>query len=148
MLENVLYTNFIINEVHYEPSIDFSMYTISNYPYFGRNSAINRIVDHGFNFYNPNVYSYYFTVEKIDNFNGRVNLYGVPFEYEIEVSVITQEIPYITQTTDNVDLLQIGYNGVVVEVERVIIDVEGDQLSESVILFEFYPPITQIIFEP
>jgi hypothetical protein len=148
MLDGVLYTNFIVNEVHYESEIDFSLYTIDNYPYFGRNARINRVVGQGFNFYNPNVADYYFTIEKIDEFNGRVNLLGLPFEYDIQVEIQTTEVPYTTRTTSDVTRLQFGYNGVIVEVERRIIDVNGTIVEEDVILFEFYPPITEIIFQP
>ncbi|QMS85930.1 hypothetical protein [Candidatus Xianfuyuplasma coldseepsis] len=147
MLATILDTNFIINEVHYEPDIDFTMYTIDTYPYFGRNTVITRIVDESFSFYNPNEFSYYFTVEKTDDFNGELKLYGVPFEYDIEANILKTEIPYITQSTNNVNYLQIGYNGVIIDVERVITDVYGNVEKDN-ILFEFYPPINRIIFEP
>jgi len=148
MLANILQTNFIINELHYEPDIDFTMYTIDNYPYFGRNTVINRIVNESFSFYNPNQFSFYFTVEKTDEFNGIVKLYGVPFEYDIQVSITITEIPFITESTNNVSALQIGHNGAVVEVQRVITDVYGNNVADDNILFEFYPPDKEIIFEP
>jgi hypothetical protein len=148
MLGTILETNFIINEVHYNPVIDFTTYTIDNYPYYGRNTEINRIVDNSFNFYNPNVFEYYFTIEKTDDYHGKVLLNGLPFEYDINVQVNKTEIPYIVQKTNKVDLLQEGYNGVIVEVNRVITDVYGNEVSDKNIVFEFYPPVAQIIFEP
>ena len=84
----------------------------------------------------------------IDEFNGRLNLYGVPFKYDIEVTVDQVEIDYITQPTNDVTLLQNGYNGVVVSVQRVITDVYGEVVYDETILFEFYPPIKEITFEP
>lgn len=148
MLETILNTNFIINEVHYDPTIDFSVHSIDTYPYFGRNTVINRVVDESFSFYNPNVFTYYFTIEKIDEFNGELKLYGVPFEYTIEVNIQKTQIPFIIQATDDVELLQIGYNGVVVEVQRIITDIYGNEIKDDIIIFEFYPPIPEIIYEP
>ncbi len=148
MLQTIHETNFIVNEVHYEPTIDFSRYTIANFPYFGRNTIVNRIVNESFSFYNPNELTYYFTIDVIDEFNGRLNLYGVPFKYDIEVTVDQVEIDYITQPTNDVTLLQNGYNGVVVSVQRVITDVYGEVVYDETILFEFYPPIKEITFEP
>ena len=80
MLETILYTNFIINEVNYNPVIDFTTYTVDNYPYYGRNVQINRVVGNSFDFYNPNHFTYYFVVNKVDEYNGTVRLYGLPFE--------------------------------------------------------------------
>lgn len=148
MLESILETNFIINEVHYEPVIDFSMYTLANYPYFGRNTVINQIVNEDFSFYNPNEFSYYFTIEEVDEFHGVLRLYGVPLEYDVTVTVNKTEIPYITQGSDDVLLLQNGYNGVIIEVVRVITDIYGEEEYNDTILFEFYPPIKEIIYQP
>ncbi len=148
MLSLSLDTNFVINEVHYEPSIDFTRYTIENFPFYARNTHINEVVGESFSFYNPNVSAYYFMIEKIDEFNGELKLYGIPFEYEIEVTIERTEIEYITQSTNDISLLQNGYNGVIVEVERVITDIFGNVVSTEVILFEFYPPKKEIINQP
>lgn len=150
ILESILATNFIVNEVHFDPNINFTLYTIETYPYFGHNTVLNRVVNEGFNFYNPNVFDYYFVVEKTDDDdpNGVLNLYGVPFEYDIDITIEKTEVPYIIQTTDDLDLLQFGYNGVIVEVHRTITDINGIVVSDQIILTEFYPPVKQIIFEP
>lgn len=148
MMESVLHTNFVINEVHYDSDIDFTLYNLNTYPYFGRNAVINRIVQEGFSFYNPNELSYYFSITKTDEDNGVLTLHGVPFEYDISVIVDVQPIDYVTETTNNVVLLQQGHDGAIVEVQRVIIDVYGETLSDSIIVFEFYPPIKELIFQP
>jgi len=147
MLETIWETNFIVNEVHYQPVIDFSMYTIGNYPYFGRNTIINQIVDEDFSFYNPNNFAYYFEIEKIDEFNGNLKLMGVPFEYTITVTKDITEIPFVTQGSTDVTLLQTGYNGVIVEVTRKIVDIYGVEIYDDLIIFEFYPPIKEIIYQ-
>jgi len=148
ILELILETNFTINEVHYEPSIDFAVYTVDNFPYYARNTVINKIVDESFSFYNGNESDYYLTIEKIDDFNGRVHLYGLPFEYDIDVDINETELNYITQSTSNISLLQNGYNGVIIEVNRVVTDAFGVIVYDEMILFEFYPPIKEIIYEP
>jgi hypothetical protein len=148
MLELILSTNFIVNEVHYEPNIDFAQYTIEDYPFYARNTHVNQIVDEGFSFYNPNESEYYFVINAVDDFSGTVSLYGLPFEYDIDVQINKTELGYITQGTQNVDLLQNGFNGVIIEVVRVTTDLDGNVVYNEVILFEFYPPIKEIIFEP
>jgi hypothetical protein len=148
MLETILETNFQINEVHYEPNIDFTLFTVEDYPYYARNTHVNQVVNESFSFFNPNEYNYYFTIEKIDDFNGIVHLYGLDLEYDIVVDVQKTEIDYISQGTSDVSLLQVGHNGVVVEVTRTITDVYGVEQSEKTILFEFYPPVKEIVFEP
>jgi hypothetical protein len=148
MLETILYTNFIINEVNYNPVIDFTTYTVDNYPYYGRNVQINRVVGNSFDFYNPNHFTYYFVVNKVDEYNGTVRLYGLPFEYDIQVTVHKTQIPYVTQETTSIDLLQEGHNGVSVEVQREIRDLYNRVISDEIVIFEFYPPIVEIIFHP
>ncbi len=148
MLETILHTNFIINEVNYNPVIDFTTYTVDNYPYFGRNVQINRVVGNSFDFYNPNHFTYYFMINKVDDYNGTVRLYGLPFEYDIQVTIHTTEIPFVTQVTNSIDLLQEGHSGVSVEVEREIRDIYDKVVSDEIVLFEFYPPIVEIVFQP
>lgn len=140
-------TNFYINEVHYSPIIDFSNYSIATYPYFGRNATINKVVNENFTFYNPNESSYYFTVEKVDETEGVITLHGLPFVSTIDVTIEEIEIPYITQSTFNSTLLQNGYNGVIIEVHRKITDVYDNVVNNQLIVFEFYPPIKEIILE-
>ncbi len=148
MLDLILETNFLIDERHYNPNIDFTEYTIENYPYFARNSIINQIVDQSFSFYNPNISDYYFTLEIVDEFTIDLVLHGLPFENDIEITILQTELEFITQTTNNATLLQVGYNGVVVEVYRVTTDLYGNIIYDKLILSEFYPPIKEIIYEP
>ena len=148
MLSLLLETNFIVNEVHYEPVIDFSRYTIENYPYYARNSHVNKIIDESFSFYNPNESDYVFEIEKIDDFNGVMTLSGLPFEYEISIEIEKTELAYITERDSNIALLQEGYNGIIIEVNRIIKDINGNIIFNEPVLFEFYPPIKEIVFEP
>lgn len=145
MLELILDTNFIVNEVHYEPTIDDAVYTIENYPYYGRNTHVNQVVNESFSFYNPNESSYYFTVTDLTEFNGVMTLSGLAFEYEIVVSFDSTELEYITQSTYDISLLQNGFNGIVVQVTRLVTDINGIEVYNEMILFEFYPPIKEII---
>lgn len=148
MLELVLDTDFLINEFHYVPTIDFSTYTVEDYIYSRRNTHVNQIVDESFSFYNPNVADYYFSVTDLTEFSGEMALSGLPFEYEIEVIFDTNELAYITQTTYDLPLLQNGHNGIVIHVTRNITNIDGENVYNKVILFEFYPPIKEIIYTP
>jgi len=148
MLDLILETNFLIDERHYNPNIDFTQYTVENYPYFARNSIINQIVNQSFSFYNPNISDYYFMLEIIDESTIDIKLYGLQFENNIEITIIQTELDYITQTTNNATLIQVGHNGVVVEVYRVTTDLYGNVVYDKLILSEFYPPIKEIIYEP
>jgi hypothetical protein len=109
--------------------------------------SINRVIDEGFSFYNPNESTYYFKIEKVSETEAELSLYGLPFAYDIETNLNITEIDYITQTTTNPALMQIGYNGVVAEVERTITDVYGDVIIDRTIVFEFYPPVKEIVLD-
>ena len=148
MLDLILETNFLIDERHYNPNIDFTLYTIDDYPYFARNSIINQIVNQSFSFYNPNISDYYFMLEVVDESTVDIKLYGLPFENNIKIIILHPELDYITQTTNNASLLQAGYNGVVIEVYRVTTDLYGNVVYDKLILSEFYPPIKEIIYVP
>ena len=148
MLALVLETSFLISEVHYEPNIDFAQYTIDDFPYFARNTVVNQVVNESFSFYNPNESDYYFTVEKVDEFSGIIVLHGLPFVNNIDVTINKTEVGFITQSTTDVLLLQNGFNGVIIQVVRVVTDINGVVIYNEVILFEFYAPIKEIIFEP
>lgn len=148
ILDLILETNFIINEVHYQPNIDFTVYTIDTYPFFARNATTNAVVNESFSFYNPNESDYYFTVEATDSFNGVVRFYGIPFMYDIEVTIDHVELDYITQSTRDVTLLQQGQEGVIINVVRTITNIYEVVVFDEEILFEFYPPVKEIIFEP
>ncbi len=147
MLALILPTNFAVNEVHYIPIIDYTNYDINTFPYFGHNSNINQIIGNSFSFYNPNNSQYYFTLTKTSESTAKLTLNGLEFVDDISVSVNKIPIEYITQTTTNNNILQSGYNGMIVEVERTIKNVDGIVTYEKVIVFEFYPPIKEIALE-
>ena len=144
MLSTILDTNFLINEVHYKPVIDFDEYTIDDYYYYARNTHVNKIVDEGFSFYNPNDIDYYFMISEDPSLTGFVSLYGLDFEYVIDVEIVKTELPYITQFTSETALHQLGFEGVIIEVNRVITDIDDNVIYDDMILFEFYPPIKEI----
>ncbi len=125
MLDVIHETNFIVNEVHYEPSIDFGRYTVENYPYYGKNTMINEniLAEQSFSFYNPNEYDYYFVIEENSSGNGVLKLIGLPFEYDIDIVKTETKLGFITQETKDVSLLQEGHQGVIVEVVRTMTDV-------------------------
>ena len=148
MLALILETNFAVNEVHYVAEIDYINYDIDTFPYFGHNASINQIIGNSFSFYNPNNYNYYFTVEKIDEMSITITLVGLSFIDDIEVQINRTVLDHITQYTPNDDILQNGYDGAIIEVVRVITDISGNVRYENVILFEFYPPIKEIVLEP
>ncbi|KFZ26455.1 MAG: hypothetical protein KQ78_01396 [Candidatus Izimaplasma bacterium HR2] len=148
MLALILETNFAVNEVHYVAEIDYINYDIDTFPYFGHNASINQVIGNSFSFYNPNNYSYYFTVEKVDELSITITLVGLEFIDDIEVQINRTVLDHITQYTPNDDILQSGYDGAIIEVVRVITDISGNVRYENVILFEFYPPIKEIVLEP
>ncbi len=148
MLALILETNFSVNEVHYVAEIDYINYDINTFPFFGHNASVNRVIGNGFSFYNPNNFNYYFTVEKVDETSITIALVGLVFVDDIEVQINKTVLDHITQHTLNDDILQNGYDGAIIEVVRVITDISGNVRYDNVILFEFYPPIKEIIIEP
>lgn len=144
MLALILETNFAINEVHYVAEIDYINYDMETFPYFGHNASINQVIGNSFSFYNPNNSNYYFTIEKVNDSQVRIKLIGLLFVDDIDVLINITVLDYITQYVNegvNLD----GYDGAIIEVVRTITDLQGNTKYESVILFEFYPPIKEII---
>ncbi len=148
MLALILETNFAINEVHYVPIIDYINYNINTFPNFGHNADIAQNLGDSFSFYNPNVTEYYFTLVKDDDTTATLTLVGLKFVDNIVVTIDKKPIEYITQTTDKWNIIQFGYKGAIVEVTRTITNIYGVVIYEKVIVFEFYPPIKEIILEP
>ncbi len=147
IMDLLLATNFNINEVHYNPNFDHSLYTVNDYPYLSHNAKINRVINQGFSIYNPNDSDYIFTIEKVDETHVLITLTGLEFVDEISVSTIISPVSYITQATNDPDILQNGYNGAIVEVTRLIVGVDGNVKYNSVIVFEFYPPVKEIVLQ-
>jgi len=149
MLDLIQETNFSVNEIHYVPVIDYITYSINTYPYFGNNANINQIVGNSFSFYNPNNSDYYFTLEKVDESTATLTLNGLKFINQIDIDLNENIIDYITAATNNDDIpAQPGYDGMIIEVNRTITDINGNIIYDNIILFEFYPPIKEIILEP
>lgn len=141
MLDLILETNFIINEVHATPTIEFEKYTIDNYPYFGRNAFIYEVTDESFSFYNPNASDYVFS---LDAENKTLTLTGLAFEYEINTTVTKIVLPYVFEQDFNVDNHTDGHDGAMIEIEREIINLSGVRESIKIIVSEFYPPEKRI----
>ena len=148
MLSLILETNFAINEVHYIPKIDYINYDIITFPDFGHNASVNHTIENSFSFYNPNNSNYYFTLVKIDDTKATLTLHGLEFVDTIVVTVERVLIEHITQTTNDDNILQAGYDGMIIEVTRKITNIYGLVTYEKVIIFEFYPPIKEIILGP
>lgn len=148
MLGASLRSNFSINEVHYLPVVDTSMYTFGSFPFYGKNAYINRVTGQSFSLFNPNVTSYTFLFSAHSGDDLKVDLIGLDFAYDIEVTYNETILPYSVQTTNNVGLVQSGLNGKVVEVVRVVEDVYGDIVYDKEIIFEFYPPVKEVVYAP
>jgi len=148
MLALILETNFAINEIHYIPKIDYINYDISTFPDFGHNASVNHTIENSFSFYNPNNSTYYFTLVKIDDTKATLILHGLDFVDTIVVEVDRVPIEHITQMTTDGNILQAGYDGMIIEVTRKITNIYGVVTYEKVIIFEFYPPIKEIILGP
>lgn len=151
MLETIWHTNFILNEYHFDENLDLSGYTMDNvhtHPKLGKNAVVNRIeeVDEGFSFYNPNNLSYYFTIEKVDDANAILHLNGIPLEYVITVDKQVTPIDFVRE--HDVVIRQDGVPGAIVEVVRTITDIYGEDIEQSIIIFEYYPPVKDIGFRP
>ena len=147
IMDLLLATNFNINEVHYNPNFDHSLYTVDNYPYVGHNAKVSQVINQGFSFYNPNDSDYYITVEKVDETNVLFTLTGLDFVDDITFSIFSTPVDFITQSTNNPSILQDGYNGAIVEVTRVIVGIDGNVSYNKKIVFEYYPPIKQIVLQ-
>lgn len=145
MLSQLLETNFSIHELHYDPLIDFSVYNLENYPFKGSNAVINTTTDKNFSFYNPNNSDYMFTVtydQPSDTIT--VTLSGLPFVDDIEVILHETVIEHAVKSSTLTDPTP-GHDGLVVVVQRVITNIDGDVIYDNDIVFEFYQPVVEII---
>ena len=88
-----------------------------------------------------------FTVEKIDGTNVRFTLNGLAFVDDISASIQKTPVDFISQTTDTSSITQPGYKGAIIEVTRVIVNVDGDVIYNKKIVFEFYLPVKEIILQ-
>ena len=148
MLQLILETNFAISEVNYVAEIDFINYDMNTFPYFGHNANVYQVIGNSFSFYNPNNSNYYFRVDKVDEENITITLVGLRFVDDIEIQINKTVLDYITQYDDNDDLWQPGFDGAIIEVTRIITDINGNIRYENVVLFEYYPPIAEIVSVP
>ena len=147
ILEISLYSNFSIHEVYYESAIDYTLYEpdFSDFPFIGSNSYINSPTGKSFSFYNPNNSDYYFEVEYLSGTNElQVTLKGLPFVNTINVYKPETPIPYATRYSSTVPP-SIGRPGLIVNVYREILDLEGEIVKYDKVYFEFYPPIIEYI---
>ena len=148
MLQLILETNFAISEVNYIAEIDYINYDMNTFPYFGHNASVNQVIGNSFSFYNPNDSNYYFRVDKVDEENITITLVGLLFVDDVEIQINKTILQYVTQYDTNDELWQPGFDGAIIEVTRTITDINGNVRYENVVLFEYYPPITEIVLEP
>ena len=145
MLDLIIETNFILNEVHATTSIEYDEYSVNDYPYSGRNAMVYEVTDESFSFYNPNASEYKFVVNDITN---TMSLIGLPLEYEINVTVEFEVLPYVFEEDLNAENHTEGHDGAIVQIEREIVkihDYPSQQLIGSkTIVSEFYPPEKRI----
>lgn len=145
ILKQLLTTNFSIHEVHYDPIIEFGLYTLENYPHKGSNTYINQVTDSSFSFYNPNNSEYKFMIEyDTETDEIEVTMFGLDFVDTITINEDVTEIDFITKETNEVDPAP-GYDGMIVVVNRTILDIYGNEIYNNDILFEFYPPVVEIV---
>lgn len=138
-------SNLIVNQVYYNPIIDSDLYLYVSYPYYGINVNIDRFTNRDFQIFNPNetTYSYVFSVDEGNELI--VEIVGLPFVNEIDTEIVITEIPFPTITVNDINLIRNGVNGRYVEVVRTLTDVYGEVISETVLFYEFYPPIEEQI---
>lgn len=115
-----------IQERHYNPQIDFTRYSIDNYPYFGRNVRVNRRVD------------YDFVVENDCSMN-----YEVRFSAQDENTLRAQFIgaPYLDDVVVTKEQIPVPEDGMIVIVTREIYNIYGEKIDDFVVVFEYYPPV-------
>lgn len=147
IMELALETNFSIHEVHYRPVIDLENYTVETFPLYGHNTLINTVSGDNFSIYNPNDSGYLLKIEKAGD-KGQLTLVGLPFVNTISVEIHLTQIEYISQVTNDAELVQEGNNGMIVVVQRVITDVNEIVIYDKDIVFEFYPPEAEITLQP
>lgn len=144
MIDLILETNFILNEVHSTTTIEYDQYSVNDYPYLGRNAQIYEVTDESFSFYNPNVSTYMFVIDEVSN---TMSLVGLPLEYDITVNVTSVILPYAFE--EKMDPLEHteGHDGAIIQIEREIVkkwNYETKQLiGQKNIVSEFYPPETR-----
>ncbi len=145
MLELILETNFILNEVHATTAIPYDEYDVNDYPYSGRNAQIYEVTDESFSFYNPNTSEYVFTINDVDN---TMSLLGLPFEYQINANLTFEVLPYVFEENLNPENHTEGHDGAIVQIEREIVKIHDYTSSQligvKIIVSEFYPPEKRI----
>ncbi len=146
ILDAIIPTRIGIIERHYNPRINFEVYTIDNYPYFGRNVRVNRPA--GFDFVIENECFLDFEIEfhltPVGDLGARIR--GCPYVDSVEVEQTETEIPYETMTTNDPGEVQEGHNGRIVRIRREVHGSNGEILDNYEIIFEHYAPVNEIIY--
>lgn len=145
MLDLILETNFIINEIHPTTAIEYDKYEVVTYPYLGRNAHIYEVTNESFSFYNPNASDYYFSINDEDN---TMSLSGLAFEYVISINPERIVLEYDFEQDLNVLNHQTGHDGAVYNIYRTIYNPITEETTVKIIVSEFYPPRKKIdVFE-
>lgn len=147
ILELISPTNMVIIQRHYNPQIDFSRYTVDDFPYYGHNVRVNRNVDYDFTFENINEQYYRIEFSAVDENRLRARLVGPPF---LDTITVTSEedamttFPFTIESTTNPDEVRPGKEGVAIILTRSITPIDGGPVDTYDIVFEYYPPIPAI----
>lgn len=156
LLEAITPTHMIILERHYNPQIDLSRYPdVEEFPYYGINARVNQYVDYDFSFENNSNLTYTIKFYAPQNYRMKFELIGLP--YLNQITLLSDdpnqpyneiEINYDTEFTNVEAHAQDGQNGRIITVTREIRDIYDDILSNQEIVFEFYPPVKEIKYQP
>lgn len=148
ILENIKYSNFVIHENHYLSEINYNIYDVSTYPYFGKQASVSASLDDDFRFYNPNDGYYEFTFSIVSANEIKVTFTGLEF---IDQIIVTESpaiaVAFVSTPTEVDTAVRDGIDGRIIEVRRRIINAYGDELIEGVIVYEFYKAVTEIYYE-
>jgi len=119
-------TNIQIKERHYNPQIDFTRFTIDNYPYFGRNVRVNRRVEYDFAVENDGTMDYTVQFSADDENTLRARFIGAPYLDEVVVEEERIAVPE---------------DGKIVILTRKVYNIHDELIDEFIVVFEYYPPV-------
>jgi hypothetical protein len=146
ILEVIPHTPFNVHEREYFIDQSPELYDIETYQFFGKNVLIQRTYGIDFSFENNTHCDFYINFERAGNFFN-VTVTGARMLNTIEVERDIIHFDHNTRTTTNPAAVRAGTDGVVVMVNRTIRDIFDDVNSEDLVIYEYYPPIDEIILE-
>lgn len=147
----LLETRMFIIERHYNPQIDSERYSPyedeeDTYPFFGRNVRVNRILGYDYQFENNTAFEYDIVFGR-DGDELTAKLIGPPFVDTIEVERERIEVDYLSETTDEPSEAREGQPGINILITRTITPIDGREAREQLLVFEYYPALSEIVYE-